>query len=141
MTPYRGTGHTLEGVEAMTIGQLAFDAGVHVETIRYYERRGLLREPPRTAAGYRQYSSDDRRRLQLIIRAKGLGFTLTEIARLLGADTTTTSDAVRLAALAKLRSLDEQLRSVRETRARLELLLAICEDPDDEDCASLHLPR
>ena len=57
LTPYPGTALILEVVETFTIGQLAHGAGVNIETIRYYERRGLLREPPRSAAGYRQYSS------------------------------------------------------------------------------------
>ena len=57
---------------------------MNVETIRYYERRGLLREPPRTHAGYRQYSGADLWRLQFIARAKQMGFTLAEIATLVG---------------------------------------------------------
>ena len=122
-----------------TIGQLAEDAGVNVETIRYYERRGLLRDPPRTAAGYRQYAADDRHRLQFIARAKRLGFTLSEIAQLVGTDGAT-PDAVRAAALAKAHSLDEHLRSVGDTRARLERLLAVCEDPQSEDCTALRIP-
>ena len=84
LTPYPGTGHSLANVESLTISQLAHEAGVHVETVRYYERRGLLREPPRTPAGYRQYSTADLRRLQFIARAKLLGFTLAEVARLAG---------------------------------------------------------
>ena len=55
---------------------------MHIETVRYYESRGLLRDPPRSAAGYRQYSHGDLWRLQFIARAKRLGFTLTEIASL-----------------------------------------------------------
>jgi DNA-binding transcriptional MerR regulator len=84
LTPYQGTGHSLAIVESLTISQLAHEAGVHVETVRYYERRGLLREPPRTPAGYRQYAAADLRRLQFIARAKQLGFTLAEVARLAG---------------------------------------------------------
>ena len=60
----------------LTIGQLAEAAGVHLETVRYYERRGLLPEPPRSAAGYRLYGLDDVDRLRLITRAKALGFTV-----------------------------------------------------------------
>ncbi|MCH7939031.1 MAG: MerR family transcriptional regulator, partial [Candidatus Marinimicrobia bacterium] len=59
----------------LTTSQLANSAGVNVETLRYYERRGLLPEPPRRASGYRQYSQDDVARLQFIKRAKDLGFT------------------------------------------------------------------
>ena len=67
----------------VTIGQLARKASVHVETVRYYERRGLLPEPPRRWSGYREYSDDDVARLQFIKRAQGLGFSLKEIAELL----------------------------------------------------------
>jgi MerR family transcriptional regulator, copper efflux regulator len=70
-------------VEVLSIGQLAEAAGVHIETIRYYERRGLLPEPPRSAAGYRQYGPDDLWRLEFVGRAKTLGFTLTEVGELL----------------------------------------------------------
>jgi MerR family transcriptional regulator, copper efflux regulator len=67
----------------MTIGELARRGGVGIETIRYYQRRHLLPEPPRRANGFRHYSEDNLRTLRLIRRAKGLGFTLKEIAELL----------------------------------------------------------
>ena len=69
---------------SFTIGRLAETAGVNVETVRYYERRGLLEQPPRPGQGYRQYSDADVWRLQFIRRGKDLGFTLAEIAELLG---------------------------------------------------------
>lgn len=67
----------------MTIGQLAERAGVNIETIRYYERRGLLPDPDRTPSGYRRYEDDTVARLRFIRRAQGLGFTLREVADLL----------------------------------------------------------
>jgi DNA-binding transcriptional MerR regulator len=67
----------------LTISQLAKQAQVTVETVRYYERRGLLPEPPRRTSGYRQYSQDDLAYLQFIRRAQTLGFSLNEIAELL----------------------------------------------------------
>lgn len=67
----------------LTIGKVAKAAGLGVETIRYYEREGLLPEPARTAAGYRIYAESSITRLRFIIRAKNLGFTLTEIKGLL----------------------------------------------------------
>ena len=70
-------------METMTTGELADGAGVHVQTVRYYERRGLLREPPRTSSGYRQYGPEDLRRLRFIKRAQALGFQLAEIEELL----------------------------------------------------------
>ena len=69
--------------EAMTIGQLAASADVHVETVRYYQRRGLLLEPPRPAGSVRRYGAGDRSRLQFIRRAQTMGFSLEEIAGLL----------------------------------------------------------
>jgi MerR family transcriptional regulator, copper efflux regulator len=164
LTPYPGTGLNLEVVEALTISQLAHKAGVHVETVRYYERRGLLREPPRTAAGYRQYSAADLWRLQFIARAKQLGFTLAEVARLAGehdrgdtvdladagdiggtggtggsADAGETAASVLRAARAKLEALDERQKALEETRARLTRLIDICEDPTSEDCGALRV--
>jgi MerR family copper efflux transcriptional regulator len=67
----------------MQIGELAEQAGVNVQTVRYYERRGLLPEPDRKASGYRIYDESDALRLGFILRAKALGFTLSEIEELL----------------------------------------------------------
>lgn len=67
----------------MNIGQLARQAGVPIDTVRYYERQRLIPEPPRSASGYRQYASDDVTRLHFIRRAKSLGFTLEEIGELM----------------------------------------------------------
>jgi DNA-binding transcriptional MerR regulator len=67
------------------IGELAGSAGVGVETIRYYERRGLLKEPDRTRAGYREYAEHDVLRMRFILRCKELGFSLSEIRDLLDA--------------------------------------------------------
>jgi DNA-binding transcriptional MerR regulator len=126
-------------VETFTISQLAHQAGVNVETVRYYERRGLLRSPPRTAAGYRQYSGSDLWRLQFIARAKQLGFTLSEIAGLVGPDKGRAGARMRSLAEAKIRDLDEQRRELATTRARLARLVDICGDPDSEDCTSLRI--
>jgi DNA-binding transcriptional MerR regulator len=126
-------------METFTISQLAHQAGVNVETVRYYERRGLLREPPRTAAGYRQYTGSDLWRLQFIARAKQLGFTLTEVAGLVGPDQGRSGDRLRSLAEAKIRDLDEQRRELATTRDRLTRLIDICGDPDSEDCTSLRI--
>lgn len=67
----------------MTASVLAKNAGVGVESIRFYEKKGLLPRPSRTQSGYRQYSSDDARRVRFIKRAQALGFTLSEIKELL----------------------------------------------------------
>ena len=123
-------------MDALTIGGLADAAGVNIETIRYYERRGLLEEPPRTASGYRQYSQDDLWRLQFIARAKNLGFTLAEIGELLSADCGSAS-AVLAAARAKLAAVAEQQAELVERRRRLEKLVSVCQDGDAGDCAAL----
>ena len=70
-------------MKPLTIGKVAERAGVGVETVRFYEREGLLDEPTRTASGYRQFDEDVIRRLEFISRAKELGFTLNEIKELL----------------------------------------------------------
>jgi len=79
----------------LTIGHLAKSAGVNLETVRYYERRGLLPKPPRSASGYRLFPSDAARRLRFIRRAQELGFSLKEIRELLSlrvSRTTTSRD-------------------------------------------------
>ncbi|HXQ61317.1 MAG TPA: MerR family transcriptional regulator [Acidimicrobiales bacterium] len=98
----------------LTIGQLAGEAGVNIETVRYYERRGLLREPPRTSAGYRQYSATDIWRLQFIARAKELGFTLAEITTLLGPHSGSSADAVLTMARVKMSELPVPRSGVKE---------------------------
>src|SRR5258708_6342742 len=70
-------------MNSLTIGHLAREAGVNLETVRYYERRGLLPKPPRSASGYRLFPSDAARRLRFISRAQELGFSLKEIRELL----------------------------------------------------------
>lgn len=66
-----------------TIGQMSQASGVNLETIRYYERTGLLPEPPRSASGYRRYSEDDVRRLRFVRRGRELGFSIAEVKELL----------------------------------------------------------
>jgi DNA-binding transcriptional MerR regulator len=122
-----------------TIGTLAHEAGVHIETIRYYERRGLLRDPPRSVAGYRQYSATDLWRLQFIARAKQLGFTLAEIGSLVGEDTGGTADSVLSMARSKIAALEVRQQAIEETRARLLRLIDVCADPTNGDCTALRL--
>jgi DNA-binding transcriptional MerR regulator len=107
-------------MSTFTIGQLAAAAGVHVETVRYYERRGLLDPPERTASGYRQYTADDLWRLQLVGRGKQLGFTLAELAELLR--DARTAEAVLAAARAKLAEVDRRQHELAQVRDRLEHL-------------------
>ena len=129
----------------MTIGKLAAEAGVGVETVRFYQRRGLLALPDRAGSGFREYSEDDRRRLAFIRRARQLGFTLGEISDLLdpgdgyGSGTgQRTGDIVR-AAEAKLAAIGEQIRELAQLQCRLRRLVQVCERGNSDDCMTLHL--
>ena len=87
LTPYRSPGFRLvSGVgtemKSLTMGRLAKQAGVNLETVRFYERRGLLPRPSRSASGYRLFTADAARRIKFIRRAQELGFSLTEIGEL-----------------------------------------------------------
>jgi len=124
----------------MTIGKLAAAEGVSVETVRFYQRRGLLAEPPRRGAGYREYSDADRARLTFIRRARALGFTLGEIADLAGPAQAQSSGQIAAAAQAKVAAIDEQVRDLLRLRCRLRQLVQVCEHGDDQQCAALQLP-
>jgi MerR family transcriptional regulator, copper efflux regulator len=125
----------------MKIGELAGHAGVNVQTVRYYERRDLLPEPERTASGYREYDADDLRRLRFILRAKELGFTLTEIRDLLGlrASTDATADDVRRRAQEKIDDVEGKLRDLQRIHEGLARVVRSCDahGPPDE-CALIH---
>ncbi|NIP57550.1 MAG: MerR family transcriptional regulator [Gemmatimonadetes bacterium] len=115
-------------MERITTGELAERAGVGKETIRYYERRGLLPEPPRTEAGYRQYSAADVRRLRFIRTAQDLGFTLDEIDGLLGlrVHPDESCRAVEARARAVLDRVERQIGELRGMKTALEELLRAC---------------
>jgi DNA-binding transcriptional MerR regulator len=122
-----------------TIGKLAAAAGVHVETVRYYERRGLIEQPPRSPSGYRQYTADHLWRLRFIARGKDLGFTLAEIASVLGPEDGGSSESVLAAARAKLAAVDDQIRELTQVRCRLHQLAELCRHGDDADCVALRV--
>lgn len=127
-------------MEGLTIGELASGAGVKVATVRYYERRGLLPEPPRGPNGYRRYSSGDAARVRFIRRAQGFGFTLAEIAELLDAAGSGPPEDVRLRAEAKLTEIRAEAARLDAVRRRLEQLVSVCADGEEEECLAL-LPR
>ncbi|MFQ5537223.1 MAG: MerR family DNA-binding protein [Gemmatimonadota bacterium] len=114
--------------EVLTIGQLASRAGVGVETLRFYERKGLLPPPPRTPAGYRQYPADMVRRVAFIRRAQGLGFTLAEIHDLLDlrVESPEACGAVEARAREKLASVEEKMQELRRIRRVLGSLVEAC---------------
>ncbi|MFN8051684.1 MAG: MerR family transcriptional regulator [Acidimicrobiales bacterium] len=123
----------------LMIGQLADAAGVSVETVRYYERRGLLAEPNRSASGYRLYGSADLERLRFLLRAKDLGFTLAEIGELFAAAATHSTADVSAAVHAKLDAIDAQLADLARTRCRLRQLVELCDHGDGAACLQLRL--
>jgi MerR family copper efflux transcriptional regulator len=129
--------------QGLTIGRLAEDAGVSIDTVRFYERKGVLPEPPRTPAGYRLYGEGDRWRLGFVLRAKELGFTLREIVDLLDRVDVGSfgegdaADAVRVAAAEKLLAVADQRRELERTTERLEALVGLCEGGDLLGCVSL----
>jgi MerR family transcriptional regulator, mercuric resistance operon regulatory protein len=123
----------------MTIGKLAAAEGVSVETVRFYQRRGLLAKPDRRGSGYREYSEADRWRLVFIRRARQFGFTLGEIAELLGPAESQSTEEIAAAAQAKLAALDEQIKELMQQRCRLRQLVRVCEHGDGKECAALRL--
>jgi len=116
------------GVNSLTIGQLARRADVGVETVRFYEREGLLKEPARRPSGYRQYDEGVVDRLRFIRRAKQLGFTLKEIKELLSLriDPATTCGDVKSRAEAKLDDIAAKIRSLQRMKRALVKLTKAC---------------
>jgi MerR family transcriptional regulator, copper efflux regulator len=116
-------------MQTRTIGETARQAGVGVETIRFYERRGLIAQPPRPQARrIRVYPADTVRRIRFIRQAQQLGFSLREIAELLAlrADPDTDCSEVRAQAVAKLHEVRGKIERLREIGAALEAVIALC---------------
>ncbi len=114
--------------QSLTISRLARDAGVGIDTVRYYERNGLLPEPQRRASGYRIYREEDLKRLRFIRRAKTLGFTLDEIRDLLELSEQNERGVagVKASAEAKLHLVDERIAELQRMRAGLQDLVDAC---------------
>ena len=113
----------------MRIGEFARRAGVGIDTVRYYERKGVLPRPIRQGTGdYRQYNADDLARLSFIRRAKSLGFTLSEITELLSLSSQRGADmaSMREAANAKLVTVNDKLGELERIRQGLETLVDAC---------------
>lgn len=112
----------------MRIGELAQRAGVGVDTVRYYEREGILPPADRADSGYRRYRPDDVARLQFVRRAKALGFTLTEIAELLALSAQRGADmeTMRAAAETRLADVNAKLAELERIRAGLQTLITAC---------------
>ena len=124
----------------MKIGRVAEAAGVAIQTIRFYERQGLLPDPPRQPSGYRMYSSDVIRRVVFIKRAKELGFSLKEIGELLCLHDhhNATAKEVKRIADKKLIDLNEKIRSLQRMQRALRRLVDDCPGHSgSKDCCSI----
>lgn len=121
MTPMETSTH-------FTIGAVARRASVGIDTVRYYERRGLLPEPQRRESGYRDYASDTVERLRFIRRAKELGFTLAEIRELLAlsGDRERGVKGVKQRAEARLAEIETRIGELERVRDGLRQLIAAC---------------
>lgn len=115
-------------MKSMTIGQIARQAGVGVETIRFYERIGLIEDPPRRESGYRQYSPEEVARIQFIKRAKELGFSLKEIKELLflRVDPETTCADVKKRAEAKIADIEGKIADLQRIKQALVKITDAC---------------
>jgi len=109
-----------------TIGGLANAAGVGVETVRYYQRRGLLPEPARPPGEVRRYGDKDVKRLRFIRSAQAAGFTLNEIKELLDLDSSDDRPRARELAQARVAAIDEKIAELRDARDALAGLAAAC---------------
>ncbi len=109
-------------------GQLAKAAGINPETLRFYERQGILPEPPRSRGGFRLYGEEDLKRLRFVGMAKKHGFTLKEIRELLElrVDSRTSCEEVRQIAEEKLTLIDQKLQELQRMKKALQHLVASC---------------
>ena len=114
-----------QGIQSLTIGKLAGAGGVGVETIRFYQRRGLLETPTRDD-GIRRYGSDDLRRLRFIKQAQGAGFTLEEIKELLDLDASDDRARARELANKRIAVLDAKIAALQQARDALKRLARQC---------------
>ncbi|WP_238134241.1 Hg(II)-responsive transcriptional regulator [Calderihabitans maritimus] len=115
-------------MKGLTISQVAKQVGVNVETVRYYERLGLISKPPRTESGYRLFPHEVIGRIKFIKRAQELGFTLSEINKLLGLADSENFDCheVRQFASQKLREIESKIRDLEKIKIVLQDLSSRC---------------
>ena len=124
----------------MRIGEVAAQAGVHIQTLRYYERRGLLPPPSRQVSGYRRSDADIIKRVRFIRRAQDLGFTLQEISDLLTlrTDSARSCGVVENRAAETLSRIEDKIRDLERMRAGLAQYLSACRSRESiGDCPLL----
>ncbi len=119
-------------MKALTIGKVAQLTGIGIETVRFYEREGLIPKPPRRESGYRQYPEETIDRIRFIRRAKELGFSLKEIMELLSLhiDPKATCGDIRKRAEAKIADIDARIQSLRKMKKALSKLTTACRGKD-----------
>ena len=116
-------------MQPLTIGHLAKESGVNLETVRYYERRGLIPKPPRSVSGYRLFPAEAARRLRFIRRAQELGFSLGEIRELLALRMKRGSrrEDIRARAEAKIADIEQKIQTLTSMKKTLRNLTERCE--------------
>ena len=112
---------------SFTIGRLASAAGVHVETVRFYQRRGLLPEPRRDLGTVRRYSAADAEQLRFIKRTQAVGFTLAEVQALISARQKRSCKATRALAAEKLEAVEQRMKELVQLRRELKQWIAECD--------------
>lgn len=125
--------------DTLTTGEVAEQANVNVQTVRYYERRGLIPEPPRTSGGFRQYNPDHVARIRFIKRAQELGFTLEEANELLDLRATPDADRadVRTVAVEKQEEVRRKIQDLQRIQATLDDLITACEGHGTTDACPI----
>jgi MerR family mercuric resistance operon transcriptional regulator len=118
----------------LTIGHIAHAAGVNVETVRYYQRRGLVSLPPKRTRGFRYYTVETAGRVRFIKRAQALGMSLKEVQRLLRLDAKGACKETRSLAVAKLALVESKLVDLARLRDVLRGLVAACDQPHGMSC-------
>jgi MerR family mercuric resistance operon transcriptional regulator len=120
----------------MWIGEAADRAGVNVQTLRYYERRGLLRKPARRASGYREFADDAVRVVRFIKRAQDLGFSLDEVEELLRLRRSSgrSRQRIRTVAEERIRQIEDKIAELERMKGALRTLVHSCHKGDTLEC-------
>lgn len=127
-------------MDGFTIGEVAKQTHVRIETLRYYERRGLVAPPPRNGANYRLYPEETVRRVQFIKRTQALGFSLRDITELLALRATpeTPCADIRIRVFAKITAIEQKIRALHAMQHALAQLVAACSGQGEiTDCPIL----
>lgn len=119
---------------AMTIGKLAEALNLNIETIRYYQREGLVKEPAKRSNGYRYYSMEHMSRIMFIIRAKELGFTLSEIKEIFQINTVKKATCLDVIPKVqeKIKEIDQKIKDLNKIKSSLKQLQGACEIGEEE---------